>query len=113
MELIVIIIILGIISATAVSKYLDIRAQARQAAARGVMGALASADTILYVSYIVNGSTVNYTLSNVLANANITGGAIVTAAAAQGTIAVGGGTYTFTYTAAGTQSPGQYTPNGF
>ncbi len=112
-ELIIIIIILGIISAVAVPKYLDMRTQAQQAAAKGVMGALASADAILFASYIANGSTVNYNLTNVVGNANITGGATVTAGAAVGTIAVGSGTYTFTYTAASATSPGQFLSNGF
>ena len=113
MELIIIIIILGIISATAVSKYLDIRTQARQDAARAVMGALASADTILFASYVIAGSTVNYNLTSVVSNANIVGGATIAAGAAVGTIASGGGTYTFTYTAASATSPGRYTSNGF
>src|ERR1035437_6732492 len=107
-ELIIIIIILGIISAVAVPKYLDMRTQAQQAAAKGVMGALASADAVLFASYIAAGSTVNYNLTSVVGNANITGGATVTAGAAVGTIAAGAGTYTFTYTAASATSPGQF-----
>lgn len=111
-ELIIIIIILGIISAVAVPKYLNMRTQAEQAAARGVMGALASADSILFASYIASGSTVNYNLTNVVSNANITGGATVTAAAAVGTIGVGSGAYSFVYTAASATSPGVYTITG-
>lgn len=45
-ELIVVIVILGILAATALPKFIDMRSEARQAAADGVAGAAASAMTM-------------------------------------------------------------------
>ena len=47
-ELIVVIVILGILAATALPKFIDMRADAQQAAADGVAGAAASAMTLNY-----------------------------------------------------------------
>jgi MSHA pilin protein MshA len=47
-ELIVVIVILGILAATALPKFIDLGADARLAAARGVAGAAASAMTLNY-----------------------------------------------------------------
>lgn len=45
-ELIVVIVILGILAATALPRFIDMRGEARQAAADGVAGAAASAMTL-------------------------------------------------------------------
>ena len=47
-ELIVVIVILGILAATALPKFLDMRGEAQQAAVEGVAGAAASAMTLNY-----------------------------------------------------------------
>jgi MSHA pilin protein MshA len=47
-ELIVVIVILGILAATALPKFIDMRSDAQQAAADGVAGAAASAMTLNY-----------------------------------------------------------------
>jgi MSHA pilin protein MshA len=47
-ELIVVIVILGILAATALPKFIDMRAEAQQAAVDGVAGAAASAMTLNY-----------------------------------------------------------------
>ena len=47
-ELIVVIVILGILAATALPKFIDMRADAQQAAVDGVAGAAASAMTLNY-----------------------------------------------------------------
>ena len=47
-ELIVVIVILGILAATALPKFIDMRADAQQAAVDGVAGAAAAAMTINY-----------------------------------------------------------------
>ena len=45
-ELIVVIVILGILAATALPKFVDLSSDAKQAAAQGVAGAAASAYTL-------------------------------------------------------------------
>lgn len=47
-ELIIVIIILGILAVTAAPKYIDIQGDAREAALKGLKGAVASAMTITY-----------------------------------------------------------------
>jgi MSHA pilin protein MshA len=49
-ELVVVIVILGILAATAVPKFIDVSSNARRAAVDGVAGALASSSAINYAS---------------------------------------------------------------
>ncbi|MBI4666929.1 MAG: prepilin-type N-terminal cleavage/methylation domain-containing protein [Nitrospinae bacterium] len=49
-ELITVIIILGILSAVAIPKYIDLQAEARSATADGVLGAAASACAVNYAA---------------------------------------------------------------
>lgn len=51
-ELIIIIVILGIISAIAIPKYLDAKKAAEKAVAEGLVGAMRSALTIYYTNWI-------------------------------------------------------------
>ena len=55
-ELIMVIVILGILAATALPKFVDLSADAKVAATKGVAGALASAGSINYGSRKVNAS---------------------------------------------------------
>ncbi|MBI5814553.1 MAG: prepilin-type N-terminal cleavage/methylation domain-containing protein [Nitrospinae bacterium] len=49
-ELIMVIVILGVLSAVAIPKYMDLQVEARSAAAEGVLGAAASACAINYAA---------------------------------------------------------------
>jgi len=111
-ELIIIIIILGILSAVAIPKYIDMKTQAAKASASGVLGALAGADNILFANSVLN-TTSTYNEASIIANANISGGATATIVSPTGTITIPGGTtYTFTYTAHVVNSAaGKYTPS--
>lgn len=53
-ELVVVIVILGILAATALPKFIDLRSDADKAAAEGVAGAINSAMAINYSTYMVN-----------------------------------------------------------
>lgn len=53
-ELVVVIVILGILAATALPKFVDLQGDARQAAVEGVAGALASAAAINYAKYQIS-----------------------------------------------------------
>jgi len=57
-ELIVVIIILGILAATALPKFIDLSSDAKNAAIKGVTGAAASAMTINYSGCAVNSQAV-------------------------------------------------------
>ena len=54
-ELVIVIIILGILAATAVPKFIDIQADAQQAAMKGVKGALEGAASITYSKAALDG----------------------------------------------------------
>lgn len=56
-ELIVVIVILGILAATALPKYLDLKSDAATAAAQGVAGALSSASATNYSAVLVGHTT--------------------------------------------------------
>lgn len=55
-ELVMIIVILGILAAVAIPKYQDLSSEAKEAAARGALGALRSGITIYYASKAVSGT---------------------------------------------------------
>ena len=50
-ELIMVIVILGILAATALPKFVDLSSDAKDAALQGVAGAISSANTINYAQY--------------------------------------------------------------
>lgn len=54
-ELVIVIVILGILAATALPRFIDMSADARQASAAGVAGALASASAINYSASLAKG----------------------------------------------------------
>jgi len=56
-ELIVVIVILGILAATALPKFVDLSSDARLAAVKGVAGALASGSSINYAASAVGRTT--------------------------------------------------------
>ncbi|MDW8001591.1 MAG: prepilin-type N-terminal cleavage/methylation domain-containing protein [Deltaproteobacteria bacterium] len=106
-ELIIIIIILGILAAIAIPRYLDLRKHAADATADAILGALRGAETILFSNYLLKGTT--YTLRDVVLSAQVEGASVTWhSAGTGGTITVGGSTYVFTYTPGGTDRPGQF-----
>jgi MSHA pilin protein MshA len=56
-ELIVVIVILGILAATALPKFVDLSSDARSAAIQGAAGALTSYSTINYGAALIRGAT--------------------------------------------------------
>lgn len=53
-ELVVVIVILGILAAVALPKYVDLSTEAGEAAAKGVAGAIASASSMNYAKKLAN-----------------------------------------------------------
>ena len=69
-ELIVVIVILGILAATALPKFIDMTGEAEQAAADGVAGALASSTSINYgAKKVGNASATTLNQANVCTSA--------------------------------------------
>lgn len=64
-ELIVVIVILGILAATALPRFIDFSSDASKAAAEGVAGGLASASSVNYAGSVAGKSPTPSTLSGV------------------------------------------------
>lgn len=101
-ELVMVIVILGILAAVAVPRFINLQDEARQSAAKGIGGAIAGAANILHAQYILR--NVTYQLGTtqgvasttaVLYNANISGATVL---AAPGGLTVGGGSALVTLT---------------
>lgn len=71
-ELIVVIVILGILAATALPKFIDVKSDAETAAMNGVAGGLNSAFAVNYAGYMVN-TTKGNRISGTIVPANING----------------------------------------
>lgn len=109
-ELIVVIVILGILAATAMPKFLDLKTDAEDAAVKGVAGGVASAFSTNYAGYLMKGTnggvrlsgtvTVNDAAGSILAG-GVPTGYTVTAAAANVTCGTSVGT-TFALTISNT-----------
>lgn len=56
-ELVMVIVILGVLAAVAMPKFVDLKGDAQTAAAKGVAGALASASAINYARSQISGGT--------------------------------------------------------
>lgn len=63
-ELVVVIVILGILAATALPKFIDMSGDARKAATQGVAGALGSASSVNYAAAIAKGQLNGKTFSD-------------------------------------------------
>jgi len=99
-ELIIVIIIIGILAAVALPKYFEIKEQAGDATARGVLGALRGASSIVFAQENLKTNPTNYSMADVVNAANIQGVVFDGTAAGQFTMYVAGaGTYTFLMTA--------------
>ena len=72
-ELIIIIVILGILAAVAIPRYVDMRAEASNSTARAILGGLRDAATLVYTNRIVNLSTTPVDMTAVLDQAQVSG----------------------------------------
>jgi prepilin-type N-terminal cleavage/methylation domain-containing protein len=72
-ELIIIIVILGILAAVAIPRYIDMRAEASDSTARAILGGLRDAATLVYTNRIVNASTTPIDMTAVLSQAQVSG----------------------------------------
>jgi len=72
-ELIIIIVILGILAAVAIPRYVDMRAEASDSTARAILGGLRDAATLVYTNRIVNAATTPIDMTAVLNQAQVSG----------------------------------------
>jgi prepilin-type N-terminal cleavage/methylation domain-containing protein len=97
-ELIVIIVIIGILAAVAIPKYIDLVADAANGTARGVLGSLRSTNALKFGKNIIGNTTDTYTMLDIANDVAELKGVEWTAAATLFTMTAGGYVYTFTLT---------------
>ncbi len=71
-ELIMVIVIIGIISAVAIPKYINLSASAKLSTARGVGSTISATIQAEHSDYLINATT--YTMADVLSGTSFTGG---------------------------------------
>jgi prepilin-type N-terminal cleavage/methylation domain-containing protein len=106
-ELIVIIVIIGILAAVAIPRYLDLTRDAANGTARGILGALRSANALVFGDRLLKGTVASYTMDQIINNANIQG-ATYAYDATNLTLTAGGFTYLFTISPTQLQAPTTY-----
>jgi prepilin-type N-terminal cleavage/methylation domain-containing protein len=72
-ELVIIIVIIGVLAAVAIPRYIDLTTQAANGTARGILGGLRSANSILFASRIVTPNTNPFTLGDIVSSAQLQG----------------------------------------
>jgi len=106
-ELIIIIVIIGILAAVAIPRYIDLTRDAANSTARGVLGSLRSANSIAFAERLVRGTIVTFQMTNIVNNAGIQGVTYVYNAT-NFTLTAGGFTYLFTLAPTILQAPTTY-----
>ena len=79
-ELIVIIVIIGILAAVAIPRYLNLTTAASDATARGVLGGLRGANSLLFASRIVGNNPAAFAWADIATSAQLQGVTYVIAA---------------------------------
>jgi MSHA pilin protein MshA len=105
-ELIVIIVIIGILAAVAIPKYIDLTTAASEGTAKAVLGGLRSGNAILFASRIIGNSTGAYNWTSILGSAGIQGVSVAAPGADTVSITVGANVYTFTLSPTQPAAPG-------
>jgi MSHA pilin protein MshA len=95
-DLIVIIVIIGILVAVAIPKYLDLMRDAADGTARGVLGSLRSANALRFGKNILGNTTTAYTMGDIANDIAELKGFTWTAGATTFQLTAGGYSYTFT-----------------
>ena len=94
-ELIVIIVIIGILAAVAIPKYLDLTSNAANGTARGILGGLRSANSLLFAQNIIGGTAAAYNWTSILNNVQLQG--VQSTAVATDTFQFYVGNYSYTF----------------
>lgn len=99
-ELIVVIVILGILAATALPRFIDVAGDARRAAMNGVAGGMRSAVALAQARYVATGAMAATTVNmgvGVVQSVNVVAGSGLPAATATGIVAAMTDTSGFTF----------------
>jgi prepilin-type N-terminal cleavage/methylation domain-containing protein len=94
-ELIVIIVIIGILAAVAIPKYIDLTQQAADGTAKGILGGFRSANSLLFAKNLIGGATATYNWTSILDNVQLQGVQSTAVTTDTFEFNVGGFSYTF------------------
>jgi prepilin-type N-terminal cleavage/methylation domain-containing protein len=97
-ELIIIIVILGILAAVAIPRYIDMRQDAANSTARGILGGLRDAATLVYTNRVVANETTPIDMTAVLGQANVSGCDSSTFGPTTLAVTISGNSYTYLLT---------------
>ena len=106
-ELIIIIVILGILAAVAIPRYIDMKVEASDSTARAILGGLRDAATIVYADRIVNSSTMPIDMTAVLNQAQVSGYDTYSVSADTLTLQISGQQYAYRLVKVGGLATGQ------
>jgi MSHA pilin protein MshA len=104
-ELIVIIVIIGILAAVAIPKYIDLTAAAANGTARGILGGLRSTNSLVFASRLINSSTTAYDWTTIVGSADLQGIQTLTYGTSNLSFYAGGYSYTFSLSPTNPQAP--------
>jgi prepilin-type N-terminal cleavage/methylation domain-containing protein len=105
-ELIVIIVIIGILAAVAIPRYIDLTTAASDGTAKGILGGLRSANSLLFASRIIGNTPGAYDWTAILGSAQIQGVSVAAPGTQTVSITVGANVYTFTLAPTQPAAPG-------
>ena len=106
-ELIIIIVILGILAAVAIPRYIDMRAEASDSTAKAILGGLRDAATLVYTNRIVNTATTPIDMAAVLDQAQVAGYDTYSVSSDTLTLQISGQQYAYLLVRAGGLPTGQ------
>lgn len=106
-ELIIIIVILGILAAVAIPRYIDMRAEASDSTARAILGGLRDAATLVYTNRIISAATTPIDMTAVLSQAQVSGYDTYSIATDTLTLQISGQQYAYLLVKAGGLATGQ------
>jgi len=93
-----VIVILGILAAVAIPKYVNMKGDASDASARGITGAMRGALSILYAKNLLGDTNTAYDMADIVDSAQISGVEDSTTVGTYFTATIGGSAYVWTLT---------------
>ena len=95
-ELVMVIVILGILAATAIPRFVDLQGSARTSVAQGLTGAMVGQITMLHAQKLISGTT--YNAATITGSIDLSGVDSIASSASEITATIDGVSFTWTFT---------------